>query len=89
MGRDRLVAGKFLTAGAIATAAVAIPQVVEGVGPCQERWQQDLLLCANARDECLNDPNYSFWTGTCNLQYVACTLGADLLLAVCLYEATT
>jgi hypothetical protein len=83
--RDQIVAGKFLAAAALTGVALAIPQAAEA--SCIDQYGSDINDCTNARSACLNDPDYSFWTGTCNLQYLNCATGAELWFGGCILSS--
>ena len=73
---------RMIIALVIAAASFGVTRQAEA-SPCSDQFSTDILLCANMRTDCLNDPDYSFWTGTCNLQYAGCILAAELLFGVC------
>lgn len=81
MTRETLVAGKFLTAAAIAGMTMVAPRPV--AADCRDYFNQDIANCASQSDACFNDPNWSWWTSTCNIQYLACLDAAMALYVFC------
>jgi hypothetical protein len=73
---------KLLIACVIAVASFGVARQAEA-SSCSDQFSTDILLCSGMRTSCLNDPGYSFWTGTCNLQYGGCILAAELLFGAC------
>jgi hypothetical protein len=53
--------------------------------PCWDGLMSDTAACLGSRSSCL--ASSSFWTSTCNLQYLACETGAELAYADCMVYA--
>lgn len=80
----RRSAAKFLLATTFVFAyAIASPQVLSAQSECRKTLEEDVAACISQKDECFNDPDWSWWTSTCNLEYVLCVDTATLLYLYC------
>lgn len=50
-------------------------------GECFDQLTKDITACLNVRDQCINTT--SWWTRTCNLEYLVCSTGAEYAYADC------
>ncbi len=73
---------KLLIAAMIASASLGLARQSEA-SACMDTFMNDTGLCLAQRDSCL--ANSSWWTSTCNLGYLQCEVGAELVYADCYY----
>jgi hypothetical protein len=71
----------LVVAGLLAGATLGAARPSEAT-VCFDQLMSDTSACLASRDSCLE--NSSFWTRTCNLQYLACETGAELAYADCM-----